>query len=688
MSGAPPPPLGAPTGPAEPSGFEAIQQLLHHWDRLSPDRRVSFAQMAVVVCQFMAAAADGAGGGAASPATAGPVAPPQPSTPSAVAAASTAAAAPTSPSTSFPLPGAINTKAVALLLARFACNNHTICDDELRPIGVGIYPLAALANHSCRPSCAQSFEGPTIVFRAVSDLSPGDEVTISYVELAATRHERRAQLAASYFFDIDDEDEDEEVAAAEGAEGAAQQKLPSSASAAAAAAAVPSQSPPPAAAAGAAVDGDSMQSSADGVSTLPPPAERQGRKAKEALAVAALRPLRPPPLLQHKLDEHTVLLVYGSATDRINQAGQPPWRCDAADAQLCQLVLAEQAAARLRVVPLAGGLEVAEAAPSGTEDSSEWLSDIVDVASMGLEDEGDEEEGGGLDYDVSRLEGSSDAGGKAAAADVELQGGQSRSEQRRLERALHAAAAGASSLATGGKAGASPAAAAAAAAPAKLEVHVWGPWVAALLADYQAGVTTAGPLSRQELAAGAEGGQACVPATAVTSQQVTDVATCVADCWRAHMQGEQQSLSGAQTATQRVAALRQALQQAEPVRDGRPGLAATHALRMRLNAALLKALIDEGSDWQAALHVARDLLPVYEVVYPKVWPNRALHHAALAKLEAFAGSMDSAVGHAAKALAALSLLLRRDSAVITAMTDVMGQAHMERMAARLPAMAD
>ena len=26
---------------------------------------------------------------------------------------------------------------IALLLARFACNNHTICDNELRPIGAG-----------------------------------------------------------------------------------------------------------------------------------------------------------------------------------------------------------------------------------------------------------------------------------------------------------------------------------------------------------------------------------------------------------------------------------------------------------------------------------------------------------------------------------------------------------------------
>jgi hypothetical protein len=56
-------------------------------------------------------------------------------------------------------------RSIALLIARFACNNHTICDDELRPVGVGIYPLGALVNHDCRPNCAQTFAGRDIVFR-------------------------------------------------------------------------------------------------------------------------------------------------------------------------------------------------------------------------------------------------------------------------------------------------------------------------------------------------------------------------------------------------------------------------------------------------------------------------------------------------------------------------------------------
>lgn len=34
-------------------------------------------------------------------------------------------------------PNAVNqdVRGIAMLIARFACNNHTICDEELRPIG-------------------------------------------------------------------------------------------------------------------------------------------------------------------------------------------------------------------------------------------------------------------------------------------------------------------------------------------------------------------------------------------------------------------------------------------------------------------------------------------------------------------------------------------------------------------------
>jgi hypothetical protein len=32
-------------------------------------------------------------------------------------------------------------------------------------IGTGLYPLAALANHACNPSCLASYEGTQLCFR-------------------------------------------------------------------------------------------------------------------------------------------------------------------------------------------------------------------------------------------------------------------------------------------------------------------------------------------------------------------------------------------------------------------------------------------------------------------------------------------------------------------------------------------
>lgn len=93
-------------------------------------------------------------------------------------------------------------KAIVIMLAQCACNNHTICDDELRPIGVGLFPTGALINHSCTPNAMQSFRQQQVTFKALQPIVPGAEITISYIELAATHAERRQQLSEQYYFDI------------------------------------------------------------------------------------------------------------------------------------------------------------------------------------------------------------------------------------------------------------------------------------------------------------------------------------------------------------------------------------------------------------------------------------------------------------------------------------------------------
>ena len=86
------------------------------------------------------------------------------------------------------------------LLGVLSANAHTICDGELQPIGLGLFPLAALTNHDCEPSACQSFEGARIVLRALRPLRAGELVTIAYVDLAQAGAARRAELFKGYCF--------------------------------------------------------------------------------------------------------------------------------------------------------------------------------------------------------------------------------------------------------------------------------------------------------------------------------------------------------------------------------------------------------------------------------------------------------------------------------------------------------
>ena len=72
-----------------------------------------------------------------------------------------------------------------------------------QPVGVGLFPTGALINHSCTPNVMQSFQQQQVTFTALQPIAAGTEITISYIELAATRAERRHQLQDQYYFDID-----------------------------------------------------------------------------------------------------------------------------------------------------------------------------------------------------------------------------------------------------------------------------------------------------------------------------------------------------------------------------------------------------------------------------------------------------------------------------------------------------
>ncbi|TMW68092.1 hypothetical protein Poli38472_007764 [Pythium oligandrum] len=96
--------------------------------------------------------------------------------------------------------------AIQLLFARLNCNAFTICEGASQAsIGIGVFPEAALLNHSCDPNCVVSFvpksEGkrPTVqlCIQVVQDVQEGDELTISYVELLESSKKRQLALPPS-----------------------------------------------------------------------------------------------------------------------------------------------------------------------------------------------------------------------------------------------------------------------------------------------------------------------------------------------------------------------------------------------------------------------------------------------------------------------------------------------------------
>ncbi|KAJ0395574.1 hypothetical protein P43SY_000682 [Pythium insidiosum] len=90
---------------------------------------------------------------------------------------------------------------VVRLFCRVNCNAFTVCDDVNRATGLGVFPQAALLNHSCAPNCVVSFEAPARArVRVIRDVQAGDELTISYVELFESTPRRRDVLRRSYFF--------------------------------------------------------------------------------------------------------------------------------------------------------------------------------------------------------------------------------------------------------------------------------------------------------------------------------------------------------------------------------------------------------------------------------------------------------------------------------------------------------
>ncbi|XP_058525164.1 N-lysine methyltransferase SMYD2 [Ochotona princeps] len=89
---------------------------------------------------------------------------------------------------------------LVVLFAQVNCNGFTIEDEELSHLGSAIFPDVALMNHSCCPNVIVTYKGTLAEVRAVQQISPGEEVFTSYIDLLYPTEDRNERLRDSYFF--------------------------------------------------------------------------------------------------------------------------------------------------------------------------------------------------------------------------------------------------------------------------------------------------------------------------------------------------------------------------------------------------------------------------------------------------------------------------------------------------------
>ncbi|KAK6246155.1 hypothetical protein SCA6_009245 [Theobroma cacao] len=89
------------------------------------------------------------------------------------------------------------------IFCKLSCNAHAIVDIAMEPLGIGLYPVMSVINHSCLPNAILVFEGKLAVLRALAPVEKGDEVIhvlISYIDLSRTTRHRQDDLNGKYHF--------------------------------------------------------------------------------------------------------------------------------------------------------------------------------------------------------------------------------------------------------------------------------------------------------------------------------------------------------------------------------------------------------------------------------------------------------------------------------------------------------
>ena len=90
------------------------------------------------------------------------------------------------------------------LCARINSNAHALFDNyssSNSTIGLGLFPLTSILNHSCSPNAAFSpASGGRMIVRALRDIAAGEEICVHYVDLLQSRSERQRELLTDKYF--------------------------------------------------------------------------------------------------------------------------------------------------------------------------------------------------------------------------------------------------------------------------------------------------------------------------------------------------------------------------------------------------------------------------------------------------------------------------------------------------------
>ena len=89
------------------------------------------------------------------------------------------------------------------ILSAFTINAMTICDDEFNPLGIGLFPIASILNHSCDPNVSIRFNprSKSAEIRTLRDIQCGEQLFINYTDITVPRFMRQRILQSDYHFE-------------------------------------------------------------------------------------------------------------------------------------------------------------------------------------------------------------------------------------------------------------------------------------------------------------------------------------------------------------------------------------------------------------------------------------------------------------------------------------------------------